>query len=370
MNVWSNSQAVKDYEDFLANKPSAMDWSSDCTSVFIVPSSGFDLSSPYECLLSTLADVDNGDIVLEWDDSSTFSIPDSSSSCPIYVCLPSSSLCSFVESDYVQNLRTITPPSPLLEDFVFLNFDGSISESILRKNNLGSSEQTNLLLNCGFEKSGGRYDYKLVQNEVNLGVDAMGIKKVAGRSIACGKWAGSVKGRIEESVKGNCGIEGEGENWDLVDLGFYRDVRRILFEYGILTSAIRLVGEVHTKTSGEALTFNDVVMSYEGEAIDLIRELSSCLRGGLAVTMMYGFEDRILALAESATMWKDQDAKTLWGGQKGLGGTWEWLEQMTMKAFAKRKETRIPIPDPLPMHTEYLEFIGVEVEGEEEPVAE
>jgi len=182
------------------------------------------------------------------------------------------------------------PSSPLLEDFVFVSHDGCISETILRKNNLGSSDQTNLLLNCGFEESGGRYDFKLVENEVNLGVDAMGIKKVAGRSITCGKWAGSVKQRIEKSVMKNCGIEGGGENWELVDLGFYRDVRRILFEYGILSSAIRLVGEVHTKTTGDTLTFNDVAVSYEGEAIDLIRELTSCLRGGLAVTMMYGFE--------------------------------------------------------------------------------
>ncbi|GMI03537.1 hypothetical protein TrRE_jg6661 [Triparma retinervis] len=355
-----------------------MDWSADQASLFIVPSSGFDDASPCERLLSTLADVDKGDVVLEWSEDDLISIPEqfSESPAPIYILLPSSSLSSFVNGDYVQGLRKMYPASPLLEDFVFINFDGSISETILRKNNLGGSEQTTLLLNCGFEASGGRHEYKLVENEVNLGVDAMGIKKVAGRSIACGKWAGSVKERIEESVKKNCGIEGEGENWGLVDLGFYRDVRRLLFEYGILTSAVRLIGEVHTKTSGDQLTFNDVVMSYEGESIDLIRELSSCLRGGLAVTMMYGFEDRILALAESSKMWKDQEAKTLWGGQKGLGGTWEqqngwWLEEMTAKALAKAKETRIPIPDPLPMHSEYLEFIGLEVGGGRgEPVAE
>ncbi|GMI25601.1 hypothetical protein TrCOL_g9438 [Triparma columacea] len=378
MNVWSNSQAVRDYEDFLANKPSAVDWTGDCPSCFIIPSSGFDNPSPCELLLSELADVSKGDVVLEWSEGSPIAIPEefSSSPAPIYVCLPSSSLSSFVNCEYIQGLRKQYPASPLLEDFVFVHYDGSIAETILRKNNLGGSEQTNLLLNCGFEKSSGRYDYKLIENEVQLGVDAMGIKKVAGRSIACGKWAGSVKERIEDSVKRCCGVEGEGENWEMIDLGFYRDVRRMLFEYGILTSAVRLVGEVHTKTSGDRLTFNDVVMSYEGETIDLVRELSSCLRGGLAVTMMYGFEDRILALAESSNMWKDQEAKTVWGGQKGLGGVWEqqngwWLEEMTVKALAKAKETRIPIPDPLPMHSEYLQFIGVEVEGEGgEPVAE
>jgi len=44
---------------------------------------------------------------------------------------------------------------------------------------------------------------------------------------------------------------------------------------------------------------------------------------------------------------------------------------MTMKALAKAKEVRIPIPDPLPMHSEYLGFIGIEIEGagKEEPVA-
>ncbi|GMH85339.1 hypothetical protein TL16_g10197 [Triparma laevis f. inornata] len=223
---------------------------------------------------------------------------------PIYILTPPDSLQTFASSSPVQKLRKMYPPSPRLEDFCFLHYGGRISESILRGNNLGGSDQTTCLLNLGIKAaSSGLRSHNLINGEIVLGVDAMGQKKIAGKSITCGKWAGSLKDRIETTVKATCGID-EGDNWSVVDLGFYRDVRRILFEYGILSSAFNLIGEVHSKTTSEPMTYATVALGYTDECVEMIQELSSCLRGSLAVTMMYGFEERVMELAERGEMWK------------------------------------------------------------------
>ena len=240
-------------------------------------------------------------------------------------------------------------------------------ESHLRKNNVGGSDQTSVLLNLGLMPSpSGLHTHNFITSEVTTGVDSYGLKKKVGRTIACGKWAGSVKGRVEGVVKA-CTKEGEEENWEVVDLGFYRDVRRLLFEYTILSSTFNLIGQVHSKTSNEALTYADVALGYTDECVEMVQELSSCLRGGLAVTMMFGFEDRIMNLAEYAPLWKARDAKLpdretdldeiAYGNTNG----W-WFKEMTCATFEKAKAANVPLPDPLPMHTEYLGFVGKNVE--------
>ena len=77
--------------------------------------------------------------------------------------------------------------------------------------------------------------------------------------------------------------------------------------------------------------------------------------------MMFGFEDRIMNLAESAPLWKARAAAV--AENEGFDNTngW-WFTEMTCKTFEKAKAANIPLPDPLPMHTEYLGFVGKNVE--------
>jgi len=301
------------------------------------------------------------------DHTTTFSdlnFPDSISghdSYPIYICCHPDSVPFLLESEACQKMRKSYPPSPRLEDFVFLHYDGRLIESSLRKNNVGGSDQTTCLLNLGLDPTPrGLHSHKLVSSEITTGVDSYGLKKKVGRTIVCGKWAGSVKGRVEKAVK-ECTGEGEGENWEVVDLGFYRDVRRLIFEYCIAASTFNLVGSVHSKTSKEALEYSDVALGYTDECVEMVQELSSCLRGGLAVTMMFGFEDRIMNLGESAPLWKSRPAAV--AEAEGFDNTngW-WFTEMTCATFEKAKAANVPLPDPLPMHTEYLGFVGKNVE--------
>ena len=72
----------------------------------------------------------------------------------------------------------------------------------------------------------------------------------------------------------------------------------MIFEYGIMCSAFNLIGSVHSQTSKEELTYSTVALGYGDECVEMVRELSGCLRGSLAVTMMFGFEERIMEIAE------------------------------------------------------------------------
>ena len=261
------------------------------------------------------------------DHTTTFSdlnFPDSISghdSYPIYICCHPDSVPFLLESEACQKMRKSYPPSPRLEDFVFLHYDGRLIESSLRKNNVGGSDQTTCLLNLGLDPTPrGLHSHKLVSSEITTGVDSYGLKKKVGRTIVCGKWAGSVKGRVEKAVK-ECTGEGEGENWEVrempgsvyfsrrpcslapltprtqvVDLGFYRDVRRLVFEYCIAASTFNLVGSVHSKTSKEALEYSDVALGYTDEVRIFLATPFTC-------TLILVAEPRTPVARRSAWRW-------------------------------------------------------------------
>jgi hypothetical protein len=255
-NVWSNSQAVKDYEDFLDNKPSAVTITPDQPSLFLIPDPPHlpSAACPFAALLASLPASD--DVVASPSSLS----PDFLSSCalgpsfPIYVCVPPSALPTFLSSPGFLALRSCN--SPQLEDLVFFSHSGLLTESALRSASVGSSTQTLVLLNAGVVLAPFTAKPVLRSNEVGIGRDTQGQAKTAGSSWASGKFAGSVSERVANKFP------------DAVDsacrVAFYRDVRRWLFEDAVLHAAVSLVGAVHRKSSARPapFTFRETAEGY------------------------------------------------------------------------------------------------------------
>ena len=114
-----------------------------------------------------------------------------------------------------------------------------------------------------------------------IGYDAQGEEKWAGESQTCGKWNAAVASRLIDN-----GIR--------CKTVFYREWRRAMWERAIFDCVFNVVGSVREEKTDHA----DVAMYYELEASDMMWELVNNLRGGLAVTLIYGFEDRLFSIAE------------------------------------------------------------------------
>ncbi len=115
----------------------------------------------------------------------------------------------------------------------------------------------------------------------NIGIDSNGADKLAGECAACGKWAGAIQERLESN-----GIR--------CKTGFYREWRRMMWERASLDAVFNLIGAVRD----EPTTLKDVAMYYETEASDMLWQVTGALRGMLAVTLLYGFEERLFCFAE------------------------------------------------------------------------
>lgn len=124
---------------------------------------------------------------------------------------------------------------------------------------------------------------ELIDTKVNLGVDANGEDKIAGECTACGKWAGSIISRFD--IKNI-----------YCKLDFYREWRRKMWEQSTYDAVLNLVGAIRDE---QPTTISNVALYYNKESSDILWEISSKLRGWKAITLMYGFEERIFGLAES-----------------------------------------------------------------------
>jgi hypothetical protein len=116
-----------------------------------------------------------------------------------------------------------------------------------------------------------------------LGSDAVGEDKIAGECTACGKWAGSIAERL-----------GRGDIFCRTE--FYREWRRKMWERSMFDAVFNLVGAVRN----EPTTLADVANYYADEVSEIVWELSPLLRGWRAITLTYGFEERLLGVGESA----------------------------------------------------------------------
>ena len=195
---------------------------------------------------------------------------------PIYVTVP-----PYLLNDFLSNLN----PSfqQRAEDFVFFsggNEYGNIEELLQAKGYCRDSMTQVLVSGMRVKPSTGRP----VDLHVNLGVDEYGEPKLAGECSACGKWNGAVAERFGDEIRRFCRTD------------FYREWRRKMWERSLYDAVFNLLGSVRQ----EPTSIKDVATYYEAEVSDMAWDLSQLIRGWKAVSLMYGFEERIFAVAEKS----------------------------------------------------------------------
>lgn len=146
--------------------------------------------------------------------------------------------------------------------------------------------------------------YGVVQDmSVALPLAESGEEKWAGECAACGKWAGSITERLQRSNI-RCRTD------------FYREWRRRMWERSAYDAIFHLIGAVRDQPT----TCAQVALYYGEEASDMLWEMSQLLRGWRAVTLTYGFEERVFGIGESAgkeilCQLIDEMYPFLWGNQ-------------------------------------------------------
>lgn len=147
---------------------------------------------------------------------------------------------------------------------------------------------------------------------VNLGLGANGEVKIAGACTACGKWNGAIAQRLERS---NIRCE----------MDFYREWRRKMWERSVFDAVFRLLGVVRS----EPTTIAEVGMYFGEEVSDIVWEMSQLLRGWKAVTLLYGFEERLFGMSESI----EGDEKCLLGDEDVYPHIWGNFVYLQRKAY-------------------------------------
>ena len=266
MATWSDSKAVRDYQEFLSTGQQEIESKPDGPSAIIYSPQGAN-----ELAESLWAMGMGDDVVLTPDQELPHELG-GKTEYPIYITLPPSQIPYFLS-----NLSNSFEAR--YEDFVFFSggmYFGNI-EDILKDFGYCRDSMTQAIV-TGFEKtpSGTFRDLS-----TRLGTDATGEEKWAGECAACGKWNGAIAQRLERNGI-RCSVD------------FYRDWRRKMWERSILDAVFTLVGAVRQ----EPTTIANVAQYYEQEASDMFWQISQQLRGWKALTLTYGFEERMFGVAE------------------------------------------------------------------------
>ena len=270
-NTWSNGQAIKEYQDFLASGNQDIPMKDDVPSLVVAPSTG-DPSS-WDLVAAVIALGAGEDVVIQPGTSLPAEVGNSTSF-PIYICVEPSELENFLD-----NLPADWKAKQ--SDFVF--FSGSKKcgciEPILKRRGLARDSMTQVLAAFSMPGPTG----KPQDLSVKIGVDASGEDKWAGEAAVCGEWQGAFAERLERN-----GIR--------CRTGFYREWRRWMWERAAYDAAFNLIGAVRS----EPTKMKDVALYYDEEVSDMLWEISGALRGHLAVTLSYGFEERVFGVGENA----------------------------------------------------------------------
>lgn len=275
MATWSNGQAIQEYKDFLATGKSELEKEDDGPSVVVQSANPLKITP----LTDAISALGNGDDVVLTPRESLPRLLGGRTSYPIYITVPPYDL-----KEFIQNLNNEWKARA--EDFVF--FSGTkvcgVVEPILREFGMCRDSMTQVVVGFTLPPPGselGGVARKPEDAACNIGADAQGGEKWAGESQACGKWNGAVAGRLHAN-----GIR--------CKTVFYREWRRAMWERALYDAVWNLVGAVREEKTDHA----DVAMFFDMEASDMMWELANGLRGGLAVTLIYGFEDRLFSIAE------------------------------------------------------------------------
>ena len=197
--TWSDSRAVKEYQEFLQSGLQEIKRESDCPSV-IVKSANFNTDLPDAIFKMGMGD----DIVVIAGDELPAMNGDVTSY-PIYITVPPPQL-----RDFLKNL-----PDSFVDrrdDFVFCSGGlkyGNI-EKVLQDFGYARDTMTQVLI-TGIDFS----TFRPEDRSVKLGLDAGGTEKWAGECSACGKWQGAISERLSR-------------NSIRCQTHFYREWRRVM----------------------------------------------------------------------------------------------------------------------------------------------
>jgi len=268
MATWSDSRAVMEYQDFLATGKSEIEKRKDGPCVIVTPEKGENENA----MAKAIFDMGMGDDLII---SSGQEVPPrigDHDEYPIYISLSPTKLQSFLKNlpASLRNRR---------DDFVFISGGlhyGNI-EKVLKDNGYCRDTMTQFLA-TGFKA-------KPIIKDISttLGNAENGEEKRAGECAVCGKWSGAVEARLERNAIRCKAV-------------FYREWRRLMWERNAYDAVFNLVGAVRE----EPITLLDVALYYEKEVSDILWGISTHLRGMKAITLTYGFEERMFAIGESS----------------------------------------------------------------------
>jgi hypothetical protein len=320
MATWSDSKAVKEYQEFLESGEQEVVTTDDLPSVILLPG---DVSQYYlmgnsigpedndngneynayfgapegsvpetaaawkqaerpmntapgtETLAKALFDMGLGGDMVLFPGQPLPDVLEGATSYPIYITLPPWHIRPFLDH---------LPPSyeARSDDFVFFSggpYYGNIEDVLKDKGCCRDSTTQVVISGLHVNKFGTAFD-----TGVTMGMAENGEEKRAGFCTACGKWKGAIAERL---LRGNVQCE----------VDFYREWRRKMYERTVLDAIFVLLGSVRDDAS---TTIRQVAKYYEEEVAELSWELSGLLRGWKALTLLYGFEERMLGWAEDA----------------------------------------------------------------------
>jgi len=297
MATWSDSKAVKEYQDFLESGEQEITLKEDCPSVIIVSPNEADLEfDELNPLAQALMRMGNGDDIIlapyqplpEVIGEGEFA----TSEYPIYLTLPPQEIEPFLD-----NIDTAYGERQ--SDFSFFagGFQYGNIEEILKERGYCRDSMTQIVISGMELGAEGIKDLS-----VSLGPDSVGVEKWAGECAACGKWNGAIAKRLAK-YQIRCSTD------------FYRDWRRKMWERNCLDAVMNLVGCVRE----EPTTLADVATYYEEEVSDIVWEITGTLRGWKAITLMFGFEERMFEFAERQTSQQcaivDEGFPYIWGNR-------------------------------------------------------
>jgi len=335
-NVWSNAQAVEDYQDFLNGKQEKDTFDTDAVVVVGASTSDKALAACLSRLnprgddaVIEAAALVNGGQALPLEHPVT-----GATEFPVYLCVGASELVAVLDAAH----RPV--PDAKRDDLVFFS-DGFI-EPILKARGLCRKENTQAVLWLGFNSYGVPED-----GRTSMGENANGIAEWAGESCVTGKWSGCV---VERLGFGNL----------FCKQAFYRDWRRHMLEKVAYTAVVNLVGALHpytdTDTPADATadatasacslcSHRDVALYFAEEVRDMVDQVSFTLRGYMAVTLLLGAADRLLAFAEAKG-----------GDMKCVVETSEFPYTNGLLWDSSMLARERGFPDTCAMHTEYVEY--------------
>ena len=305
--VWSNPRAILDYQDYLNGVEE--EESSDQASLIV--------RGGQDRLADGLAQMGGGgDVVVDGPGGLAAGIGQMAAkeaSFPIYLCVRASELEEAI----------MACPEDRKDDLVIMS--RGMIEPVTKKHGVASKQNTQALVNFDFNPR-----LKPIDLVADMGTDVRGEPKFALETCVKGKWAGAFKERLDRNGV-HCKVEGEFE------------FRRSMIELLLFDTIFAVVGALHgDSTIGQCGEF------YMDEVDDLAWEMSRMVRGHLALTLLFGVEERFLASSESIKQRMDSNRR--------VEDEWEFFAGYFMNVI-KMYEGK-PIK-PLELFAEYIE-LGVE----------